>query len=98
MSKKNKFDLTNLVHQGQLKDGQTLYFVSDPGKNCKICKMPNGEFKVTGPDGKPTTVHAFATQCLGMDPPDHATKWLRTESKATLYDLWHADEDYKMAA
>lgn len=94
--KKNKFDLTYLVHEGYLKDGQTLFFVSDPKMSCKVQKQPNGEFKVT--DGKETvTVHAFAQRCLGQDPPDHASKWLRTEQNKTLYDLWHA-EDYVEAA
>jgi hypothetical protein len=91
MSKKKKFDLTKLVHEGSLKDGQMLYFVSDPKKMCKIMKQPNGEFKVL--DGKETTtVHAFAQKCLGQEPPDHAAKWLRTEMNKTLYDLWHADD------
>lgn len=97
MSKKHKFDLTKLVHDGQLKDGQTLYFVSDPKKTCKVTKQPNHEYKVVV-DGKETmTIHAFAQKCLGMDPPDHAAKWFRTESNKTLFDLWHA-EDYADAA
>ena len=94
--KKNKFDLTYLVTSGYLKDGQTLYFVSDPAKTCKVQKQPNGEYKVI--DGKETlTVHAFAQRCLGQDPPDHASKWLRTDKNQSLYDLWHA-EDYAEAA
>jgi hypothetical protein len=94
--KKNKFDLTYLVHQGQLKDGQMLFFVSDPKKSCKITKQPNGEYKVMV--GKDTlTVHAFAQNCLGTEPPDHASKWLRTERNETLYELWHVD-DYVEAA
>jgi hypothetical protein len=89
--KKNKFDLTHLVHDGSLKDGQALFFVSDPQKTCRIAKQPNGEYKVV--DGKETlTVHAFAQRCLGQDPPDHAAKWLRTEQGKTLYDLWHAKD------
>jgi hypothetical protein len=89
--KKNKFDLTHLVHQGSLKDGQTLHYVSDPSKTCRITKQPNGEYKVmVGPDTM--TIHAFAQKCLGTDPPDHASKWLRTATGETLYDLWHADE------
>ena len=89
--KKNKFDLGHLVHNGDLKDGQTLVYVSDPKMTCKITKQPNGEYKVVA--GLETmTVHAFAQRCLGTDPPDHATKWLRTESGKTLYDLWHADD------
>ncbi|MFL5812617.1 MAG: hypothetical protein ACJ763_03495 [Bdellovibrionia bacterium] len=98
--KKNKFDLTHLVHDGSLKDGQVLFFVSDPKKTCKITKQPNGEFKVivgTGAGAETMTVHAFAQKCLGMDPPDHASKWFRTESGKTLYDLWHAN-DYAEAA
>lgn len=92
MSKnKKKFDLTHLVHDGSLKDGQTLVYVSDPSKTCKIAKQPNGEFKVlVGKDVM--TVHAFAQKCLGQDPPDHASKWLRTEKGETLYELWHADD------
>lgn len=67
MSKKHKFDLTWLVHHGYLKDGQELFFVSDPSKSCKVAKQPNGEFKVIV--GKETmTVHAFSQKCLGMDP------------------------------
>jgi hypothetical protein len=95
--KKNKFDLGHLIHDGALKDGQTLFYVSDPSKTCKISKQPNGEYKVI--DGKETmTVHAFAQKCLGQDPPDHAAKWLRTEHGKSLYDLWHADEEFSQAA
>ena len=95
--KKNKFDLTHLVHEGYLKDGQQLFFVSDPKKSCKVAKQPNGEYKVIV--GKETlTVHAFAQQCLGQDPPDHASKWFRREDGKTLYELWHAEEDYAAAA
>jgi hypothetical protein len=94
--KKHKFDLTHLVHDGSLKDGQTLFFVSDPKKTCKVVKQPNGEFKVAvGPETM--TIHAFAQKCLGMDPPDHASRWFRTEGGKTLYDLWHAN-DYVEAA
>lgn len=89
--KKNKFDLTYLIHEGQLKDGQPLFFVSDPSKKCTIAKQPNGEFKVViGPETM--TIHAFAQKCLGEDPPGHASKWVRTEAGKILYDLWHADE------
>jgi hypothetical protein len=89
--KKNKFDLTYLVHHGYLKDGQTLFFVSDPSKTCKVAKQPNGEFKVN--NGKDTTtVHALAQTWLGQEPPDHASKWMRTESGKTLYELWHAED------
>lgn len=90
MSKKKKFDLTHLVHDGTLKDGETLFFVSDPSKTCKIAKQPNGEFKVTvGPDTM--TIHAVAQKWLGQEPPMHAAKWLRTSGGKTLYDLWQGD-------
>jgi hypothetical protein len=86
--KKNKFDLSHLVHGGSLKEGQLLFYVSDPSKVCKISKQPNGEYKVLV--GKETmTIHAFAQQCLGQEPPDHATKWFRTEKGMILFDLWH---------
>lgn len=95
--KKSKFDLTHLVHDGTLKDGQKLVYVSDPSKSCKIAKQPNGEYKVTvGPETM--TIHAFAQHCLGQDPPDHATKWLRTEQGTILYDLWHSTQEYDSAA
>jgi hypothetical protein len=94
--KKHKFDLTHLVHEGTLKDGQVLHFVSDANKTCKVAKQPNGEFKVTV-GAETTTLHAYAQKLLGMDPPDHASKWFRTSDGKTLYDLWHAD-DYADAA
>lgn len=95
--KKNKFDLTSLVHDGLLKEGQTLYFVSDPAKTCVITKQPNHDFKVVV--GKETlTIHTFAQRCLGMDPPDHAAKWFRTADNKILFDLWHAADDYADAA
>ena len=97
MSKKGKkFDLTHLVHQGYLKDGQQLFYVSDPGKTCKVAKQPNGEYKVFA-FGETMTIHAFAEKCIGDAPPMHATKWLRTQDGKTLYDIWHA-EDYAEAA
>lgn len=96
MPKKKKFDLGYLVNHGYVKDGQTLYFVSDPSKSCRITKQPNHEFKVVV--GTETmTVHAFAQKCLGTEPLDHAAKWLRTDAGKTLFDLWHA-EDYTEAA
>ena len=73
--KKGKFDLGRLVHDGIVNDGQKLFFVSDPAKFCKVQKQPNGEFKVVTHEGVTTTVHAFAQQCLGAEPPDHATRW-----------------------
>lgn len=94
--KKNKFDLSTLVQQGDLKDGQTLYYVSDPSKTCKITKQPNGEYKVIAA-GQTTTIHAFAQTCLGTEPPNHATQWVRTEGGKSLYEIWHAD-DYAEAA
>lgn len=97
MSKKKKFDLTYLVHQKYLNDGQVLYFVSDPSKTCTISKQPNGEFKVKS-TGETTTIHAFAQKCLGTEPPEHASKWLRTEAGKTLYEIWHAEEDFTEAA
>jgi hypothetical protein len=89
--KKNKFDLSHLVHDGHVKEGQTLFFVSDPKLTCKVVRHPSGEYKVEV--GKEmTTIHAFALKCLGQDPPDHASKWFRTEKGTTLFDLWHQDD------
>ncbi|MDR3608888.1 MAG: hypothetical protein P4M08_16100 [Oligoflexia bacterium] len=95
--KKNKFDLGNLVHEGHLKDGETLFFVSDPKKTCKVTRQPNGEYKVQV-GAETTTLHAFAQKCLGQDPPDHAAKWFRIEAGKSLYDLWHLNDDYSSAA
>jgi hypothetical protein len=91
--KKNKFDLTHLVHQGSIKEGETLYFVSDPSKTCQVAKLPNGEFKIIVPGEKaPTTIHAFAQACLGTEPPEHASRWVRNAAGKTLYEVWHADD------
>ena len=90
--KKYKFDLMHLVHEGFLKEGQILLFVSDPGKTCQVKKQPNGEYKVLA-GGEITTIHAFAQKCLGQDPPDHAAKWFRTQDNKTLYELWHANDE-----
>ena len=90
MSKRKKFDLTALVNDGYIKEGETLYFVSDPKRTCTVTKMPNHEFKVVEPDGKPTTIHAFAQVCLGTEPPNHAAVWIRNATRKTLYDFWNA--------
>lgn len=95
--KKNKFDLTGLVHDGYIKNGQTLFFVSDPSKTCVVTKQPNNEYKVVA-FKETMTLHAFATQCLGTEPPVHASKWVRTDKDKTLYDLWHADDELSYAA
>lgn len=89
--KKHKFDLTALVHDGYVKEGQKLFFVSDPAKTCIIAKQPNHEFKVTA-FGETMTLHAFSTKCLGVEPPDHASKWVRDDSGKTLFDFWHAED------
>ncbi len=95
--KKGKFDLTRMVHEGYLKDGEKIFFVSNPEMFAKVQKQPNGEFKIWTPDGT-TTVHAFAMKCLGTEPPEHASRWFRNEKGQTLYQLWHASEDGEMAA
>lgn len=96
MSRKKKFDLTQLVHHGYLKDGQTLFYVSDPSKTCVVTKQPNGEYKVKV-GAETMTVHAFAQKCLGTEPPNHAACWFRTQDNKTLYDLWHAEDDAQAA-
>jgi hypothetical protein len=97
VSKKHKFDLTHLVHNGSLANGQRLYYVSDPNKTCMVSKQPNGEYKVTA-DKETLTIHSFVQKCLEQEPPDHAAKWIRTEGGKTLYELWHAEEDLSEAA
>ena len=95
--KKNKFDLTHLVHANHIKDGEKLFFVSDPSKTCQVAKQPNGEYKVKV-GAETTTIHAFAQKCLGQEPPDHASKWFRTAGGKTLFDIWHAEQDEADAA
>ncbi len=95
--KKNKFDLTHLVHAHLIKDEETLSFVSDPSKTCRVAKQPNGEYKVVV-GAEITTIHAFAQKCLGQEPPDHASKWFKTASGKTLFDIWHAEQDAEDAA
>lgn len=97
MSRKNKFDLTHLVHAGFLKDGETVFFVSDPSKTAIVFKQPNGEFKLKV-EKEIMTVHAFAQKLLGQDPPDHAARWLRTKSNQTLFQLWQSEFDEAQAA
>ncbi len=85
--KKNKFDLTHLVRDGLLKEGETLQFVSDPKQTCVVKKMPDHEFKVEC-KGETLTIHAVAQKFLGTEPPDHASRWLRNGNGKTLYELW----------
>ncbi len=85
--KKNKFDLTCLVHDGAVKEGDTLHFVSDPKQSCVVKKMPNHEYKVVYKT-EIMTIHAVAVKFLGTEPPDHACRWLRTGGGKTLYELW----------
>jgi hypothetical protein len=87
--KKNKFDLTHLVRDGFVKEGETLFFLSDPKMSVVVKKMPDHEYKVV--IGKETlTVHAAAERFLGQEPPGHASRWLRTGGGKTLYELWQA--------
>jgi hypothetical protein len=97
VSRKKKFDLTHLVHNGSLANGQELFYVSDPTKTCIVAKQPNGEFKVTVKT-ETMTIFSFVQKCLNQEPPDHASRWLRTTEGKTLYELWHADEDLSDAA
>lgn len=97
MSKKHKFDLTHLVHAGYLKEGESIFFVSDPSKTLILFKQPNGEYKVKV--GKEViTVHAAAQRFLGTEPPDHASRWFRNQSGKTLYELWQGDLEEAKAA
>lgn len=85
--KKNKFDLTHLVRDGLVKEGETLFFVSDPKYTCVVKKMPDHEYKLEC-KGETMTVHAVSQKFLGTEPPDHASRWLRTSNGKTLYELW----------
>lgn len=94
MSRKNKFDLGHLVQYGFIKEGETIFFVSDPSKTGVVARQPNGDYKIrvgSGGAAEVVTVHALAQKYLGQDPPDHAAKWFRTKTNQTLYDLWQTD-------
>ncbi|HRK01342.1 MAG TPA: hypothetical protein PLH57_01640 [Oligoflexia bacterium] len=97
MGKKKKFDLSHLVHEGYLKDGDSISFVSDPSKTAKIMKQPNGEYKLKVGKETVTTLHAYSMELLGQEPPNHASCWFKAPNGKTLYELWHAD-DYVEAA
>jgi hypothetical protein len=88
--KKGKFDLTKLVHDGLVKEGEAFYFVSDNTKTFTVQKQPNHEFKIKTAEGT-TTVHAFAQACLGQEPPNHASYWFQNSKGETLYQIWQAD-------
>jgi hypothetical protein len=88
--KKGKFDLTKLVHDGVVKEGETFFFVSDNKKSFTIQKQPNHEFKIKTAEGT-TTVHAYAQACLGQEPPNHASCWFKNTNGKTLYDIWQDD-------
>jgi len=87
--KKNKFDLTHLVRDGYVKEGETLFFISDPKFSCVVKKMPDHEYKVACKE-EILTVHAAAQKFLGQEPPDHASRWIRNKDGRTLYELWQS--------
>jgi hypothetical protein len=85
--KKNKFDLTHMVRDGFVKEGESLFFVSDPKFFCVVQKMPDHEYKVEY-KGETISVHAACVAFLGTEPPDHASRWIRNSNGKTLYELW----------
>jgi hypothetical protein len=89
MSKKQKFDLAQLVQAGIVSDGETVYFVSDPAKAGAITRQSNGDYKLRC-DGDALSIHAAAQRFLGQEPPNHASQWLRTQNGKTLYELWQS--------
>jgi hypothetical protein len=95
--KKGKFDLTKLVHDGYVKDGETFSFVSDPTKQFTVQKQPNNEYKIKTSEGT-TTVHAYAQACLGQEPPNHASYWFKNSRGDTLYQIWQLDNEDQQAA
>ena len=93
MSKKKKsLDLTKLVREEQIQNGEKFYFVSDPAKWFIVAKQPNNEYKIQTPEGV-TTIHAYAQACLGSEPPTHASHWFKNDKGKTLYEIWHANDD-----
>jgi hypothetical protein len=96
--KKGKFDLTKLVHDGFLKDGEKIFFVSNPAFFAFVEKQPSHEYKLKTNDGVITTVHAFAQVCLGTESPNHASHWFRNATNVILYDIWQNSEEQENAA
>jgi len=92
MSKKGKFDLAHLVSAGIVRDGETLYFVSDPSKSGAVARQANGDYKLAC-DGHAVSVHAAAQRFLGQEPPNHATQWIRNGEGKTLYQLWQSQNE-----
>ena len=88
---KQKFDLTQLVQSGVLKNGEKVYFVVDPSKVGDIVKAPNGEYKLNF-DGDPMSVHAAAQKFLGQEPPTHGANWLRKDNGKTLFEIWRSSQ------
>ena len=97
MGKKNKFDLTALVKNGYLAEGEILYFVSNSDCTCVIEKTPTNEYKLKE-NGGVKTVHTVCVEWLGTEPPGPANKWLRNEGGETLYELWQQSLEDKQAA
>lgn len=95
--KKNRFDLTHLVRDGLVKEGETLYFLSDPKHTVVVKKMPDHEYKLQC-KGEILTVHQASQKFLGTEPPDHACRWLRNASGKTLYELWQSSLEEAQAA
>lgn len=92
MSRKGKFDLSDLVHAGAIHDGETLFFVSDPAKAGAVVKTPNGDYKLNC-EGEVISIHAAAQKFLGQEPPNHASQWLRNDGGKTLYQLWQSQNE-----
>lgn len=95
--KKGKFDLTRLVHDGFVKEGDVFHFVSNPKITFKVIKHPAGEYKIEA-DEVTTTVHVFAQKCLGQEPPNHATCWFANAKGETLYQVWQHHEESESEA
>ena len=91
MAKKGKFDLSDLVSAGVIKEGEQLFFVSDPSQIASVTRVGNSEFKVVF-SGETVSVHTAAQKCLGQEPPNHAAQWFRTAAGKTLFQIWKDQE------
>ena len=92
MARKQKFDLTQLVHGGFLVSGEKVFFVVDPSKVGAVVKAPNGEYKLDF-EGDPISVHAAAQKYLGQEPPNHGANWIRKDNGKTLYEVWQTSQE-----
>lgn len=85
----NHVDLEQLVKNGFLKKGETLFFVCDPQSTCTIAKADSGEYKLKQ-GSQIFSVQELCEEWLGSDFEDDPHNWIRNDAGKTLFDLWQS--------